>query len=158
MRRKESLKDIIAKVIQKENAPMDTWLEDLQKESLVFLSKNNERDLSLKNPNLEEDLIHLDPKDRLSVIIWFMMWLAKLYVKLEFIPDLCLIFSRIWKILDLMQLRVADLDNKLVWKRICNESEGFILSLDMVKKDQNLLNELIKKVCCLIGIFYEDTL
>jgi len=81
--------------------------------------------------------------------------LGKIYVKAEFLQDLCVVFAKIWKVLDETQLSVLDLDNKLVWKKVMKECEVTIDDLPHFKSNPDLLFDFIQKVCQLIGKTFE---
>lgn len=154
---KTSLEDVTSKFLEamgKYND--DKWLAELAEESKKFFEEYRERDLKLQNLDLEEDLILLDPKKSLRVLVWFMMWLGKIYVIPKFISDLCIVCSRIWKVTVETQIDVQDLDNKLVWKKVTRDCKESNYSLSVFKDDMALLMEFVKKVCQLIGKVFEE--
>lgn len=134
----------------------DKWSTELQQEISKFISEYTARDLRMRHLDYEEEFMLLDHTNRLRVLAWFMVWLMKIYVKPEFIPELCLIFPKIWKVLDETQLSVQDLDNKLVWKKVAKDCEGIMPNLASFKDNQALLSEFIQKVCQLIGKTFEN--
>lgn len=153
---KSSLASIAAKIQETDSNHTDKWLSDLKVGSKTFVEVYQEKDLIMEHLDFEEDFRRLDPKKSQDVIVWFMMWVAKVYVKPEFIPEVCLILSRIWKVLDQGQLNAQDLDNKLIWKKAMLEGEGLMGSLSTFNNDKNLLKQFIQKVCQLIGKAFEE--
>lgn len=153
---KGSLESISTRILDTHNNRTDKWLADLQEGSKTFVEDYKEKDLNLEHLDFEDEFRQLDPKKSLSVIVWFMMWLAKVYVRPEFIPEACLILSRIWKVLDESQLDAQDLDNKLIWKKGMQECEELVAILPTFNNDKNLLKEFIQKVCQLIGKTFEE--
>lgn len=156
---KASLEDVTStflEIIEKYNN--DKWLEELGEESKRFLAEYKEKDLKMQNLDLEEDLIQINPEKSLKVIVWFMMWLGKIFVKPEFIPDLCIICSRIWKVTEETEIDVQDLDNKLVWKKVAKDCKESKYALTVFKDDYLLVIEFVKRVCQLIGKVYEEKL
>lgn len=149
------LEDIKVKILETSKIYTDKWLTDIQESSKTFIAENKE-DQIMKIFDFDNGFTRLDPSKGLNVIVWFMMWLGKLYVKSEFIPDLCLVCSRVWKVLDEIQLEAPDLDNKLVWKKVQKDCEGLIESLGTFKGDTADLNEFIQKLCQLIGKAFEE--
>lgn len=155
---KASLEAIVMEVLEVCGTNTDKWLQDLAEESKTFLTEYKEKDRKMQNLDFDDEFVHLDKKKSLKVIVWFMMWLSKIHVKPEFIPDLCVICSRIWKIVEDTDIEVQDLDNKLVWKKITMNCEGLMSRLPAFKNDTGLLTEFIRRVCQLIGkVFEEDS-
>lgn len=153
---KISLESIVAKTLTTGSSHSDKWLTDLHEGSKTFVQEYKEKDENMEHLDFEGDFKKMDPKKSLDVTVWFLMWVAKVYVKPEFIPEICLILSRIWKVLDESQLNAQDLDNKLIWKKIMQECEGLIAMLPTFNNDKNLLKEFIQKVCQLIGKTFDD--
>ena len=123
---KSALEIIVAKVTEVPKDGYGRWFNDIQDETQAFFSEYKDKDSRLLNLDIDEDFVNLDPKNRLKIIVWFMMWLAKVVVKIEFLLELCIIFSKIWKVLFESQLDIQDLDNKLVWKKVTKESKDVI--------------------------------
>lgn len=136
---------------------INKWLKDLQEGSRDFLIEYNSKDLKMMNPDFEDDFMHLDPSNGRKVIVWFLIWLIKVYVKAEFIPDLCLILAMVWKVMVETHLEAQELDNKLVWKKVMKECEEVSKSLCTFKNDLVLLNEFIKAVCQIIGKAFDES-
>lgn len=153
---KVSLEEINIKMLESCKDCTEKWSIQIQQEVSKFISEYTARDLKMQHLDYEEEFMLLDPINSLRVLAWFMVWLMKIYVKPEFVPELCLIFPRIWKVLDETQLSVQDLDNKLVWKKVAKDCEGIMSELASFKNDQALLNEFIQKVCQLIGKTFEN--
>lgn len=153
---KTLLENVNLKVLEAIEENNDEWLEEIGEESKRFLSEYKERDLKMQNLDFEEDFMDLDPKNSLKIIVWFIMWLGKIHVKPEFISDLVVICSRIWKVIKETRINVQDLDNKLVWKRVARECEELEYILSTFKKDSGLLAEFARTVCQLIGKVFEE--
>lgn len=108
------------------------------------------------NLDFEEEYKNLDPENGLRVLTWFLLWLAKHFVKREFIPDLCMVISKIWKVLEETKLQVQDLDNKLVWKKAMADCKSVSNELGSFRQDDELLYDFIQKSCQLIGKAFEQ--
>jgi len=149
---KMKLEEVVGKIrsIQKESK--DKWFTALQDEGQAFFTEFGEN----TDLDFEEEFRNLDPNNGLRVLLWFVLWLVKNFVKKEFISDLCLIVSRIWKVLDDTQLQIQDLDNKLVWKKAMAECKLMIGELVFFRRDEELIYEFIQKVCQLIGRAFEQ--
>lgn len=152
---KPLLETVVSKVLNACDPCSDKWSKDLYEEGKAFLLERKEKDHKSAFLDFETEFISYDSKEGLKVIVWFVMWLGTLFVKLEFIPDLCTVASRIWKVMDESGLDAQDLDNKIVWKKVINESESLLERLPLFKNDSLLLSEFIKKVCELIGKAFE---
>lgn len=152
---KASLEAVTLQVLETCEKNTDKWFADLHEESKTFLTEYKAKDLKMQNLDFDEEFVHLDKTKTLRVIVWFMMWLAKIHVKPEFIPDLCLIASRIWKVVEETDIEVQDLDNKLVWKKIVSNCEKMMSNLPGFKNDTGLLTEFIRRACQLIGKVFE---
>lgn len=153
---KDRLEIFLEKITQACESYTDEWMKDLFEEAIVFVSEYNAREPAKQDLDFEDEFMNMDSSKSLRVLIWLIMWLGKLYVKIEFIPDLFLIFSRIWKTLDETKLGVEDLDNKLVWKKAIAECEELEQNLSVFRGNLSLLHEFIQKVCRLVGRVFED--
>lgn len=152
---KMSLEFVVNKILEISSEDKDKWFLDLQNQTKVLFEEFKEKDAKLKNIDFEEDLEQLDQENGLQIMGWFVLWLGKIYVKVEFLGELCIVFSKIWKVLEETQLSVQDLDNKLVWKKVTKECEGIIQQLPSFQNDQTLLYDFVQKVCQLIGKTFE---
>lgn len=95
------------------------------------------------------------PKETVMRIAWFILWLGKDIVKANFVPDLCLIFSRIWKVLSEQNWGVKDLKNKLAWNQVYLESQPHTPNMVYFKQKSHLLPEFAKKLCEFIAKTFE---
>jgi len=102
-----------------------------------------------------EDFRATSSNDPLYVLAWLIVWLGKVVVKSNFIPDVCQIFSRIWLVLNKKELVIQDLDNKLVWKEVAKEVTPIVDRLSYFKNNKDMLLEFIEKSCHLIGKTFE---
>lgn len=91
------------------------------------------------------------PKETIMILAWFVLWLGRDIVKSNFIPDICLIFSKIWKILSQVNGQVKDLDTKQIWSKIYIECEPIAPNFLYIKGKEYLLPDLVKKLCQFIG-------
>ena len=153
---KVSLEAVENKILKVYKNYTDKWSTEILEGCKTFFAEHKERDKKLKNLDYEEEFMNLNPEQALTILIWFMIWLAKLFVKMEFIPDLCIVFSKVWKVLDETTLSVQDLDNKLVWKKIIKDCEDVKGDLSIFKDNLALMQDFIQKVCQLIGRTFED--
>jgi len=149
---KLKLEDVVNKILSIQRENKDKWFIGLQEEARAFFAEHGEN----TDLDFEEEFRSLDPNNGLRVLIWFVLWLVKNFVKKEFIQDLCFIISRIWKVLDDTQLQIQDLDNKLVWKKAMAECKLVIAELVFFRRDEELIYEFIQKVCQLIGRAFEQ--
>jgi len=156
--RKQPLEVIEKKMIETCHDKIDKWTVALIEETKNLISEYKAKDHKMQHLDFDEDFVHLNAGKSLRILVWFMVWLAQIHVKTDFIPELCLIFSNIWRVLDEIQLEAQELDNKLVWKKIDKNCEGLMPSLPNFKNDIGLLNEFIQKVCHLIGKTFEREL
>ena len=153
---KVSSEAVETKILEVYKNCTDKWSTEIMEGCKTFFAEHQEKGKKIKHLDYEEEFMKLNPEQALTILIWFMMWLAKLFVKMEFIPDLCIVFVKIWKVLDEAQLSVQDLDNKLVWKKVMKDCESATENLDILKDKQALMGEFIQKVCQLIGKTFEE--
>ncbi len=153
---KIALELIVSRIVEILPKNKDTWFEDIQKECQVLFDQYKEREKKLQSIDFEEDLKQLDRENNLQVLTWFVLWLGKVYIKPGFLTEMCIVFAKIWKVLDETQLSIQDLDNKLVWKKVTKECEKDMPQLETFKNDQNLIYEFVQKTCQLIGKAFES--
>jgi len=153
---KVTLESVVTKILAFQGENRDQWFINIQNKAKELLAVYQEKDVKQKNIDFEEDIEKLNPEDGLQIMTWFVLWLGKIYVKADFLFDLCTVFSKIWKILEDTQLGVQDLDNKLVWKKVTKECEELMKEIPNFKNDINLLYDFIQKVCQLIGKTFEQ--
>lgn len=149
---KLKLEDIINKILSVSKDSHDKWFGILQDECKTLFDTYGE-DMNL---DFEEEYKNLDPNNGLRVLTWFLLWLAKHFVKKEFVPDLCIVISKIWKVLEETHLQVQDLDNKLVWKKTMAECKIVASDLSCFRQDDELVYEFIQKCCQLVGKAFEN--
>lgn len=149
---KLKLEDAIGRIqmISKDNR--DKWFTDVQNECQALYRQHGEN----INLDFEEEFRNLNPDNALGALVWFLLWLGKHFVKKEFISDLSIIISKIWKVLESTQLQVQDLDNKLVWKKAMAECKLVADDLPFFRRDDELTYEFIQKLCQLIGKAFEQ--
>lgn len=134
----------------------DEWMSDLCTEAIAFIAEYKQRTPVQQDLDFEEEFKYIAPSKSLRVLVWLMMWLGKVYVRIEFMPDLYIIFSRIWRALEETKLGVDDLDNKLVWKKVMKDCEEVEENLSVCKGNLILVGEFIEKVCRLVGNVFEE--
>jgi len=142
---KMTLEFVVSKILEISQEDKDKWFIDLQNQTKVLFEDFKEKDKKLHNIDFEEDLEKLDQENGLQIMAWFVLWLGKIYVTIEFLPELCIVFSKIWKVLEETQLSVQDLDNKLVWKKVTKECETLMQKLPNLKMIQHCSMTLFKK-------------
>lgn len=149
---KVKLEDIVNKIASIPTDNKDKWFVSIQNDCKDVLAQYGEEN----NLDFEEEFKSLNPDNGLRVLVYFMLWLGKHFVKKEFLLDLSVIVSKIWKVLDQTALQIQDLDNKLVWKKAMAECKLSIEDLGFFRKDEELIYEFIQKVCQLIGKAFEQ--
>ena len=153
---KPKLEDVVKIIKGVPNPANEEYLEKIKQQTQELFSEIKE-----VSPNDIE--IHLDyeeiktvaPGNPLKTMVWFILWLARYSVKANFVPDICVIFSKIVKVLCSMSLEIQDLDNKLVWNNVLKDCEPLIPYFTYFNKNKDLISEFIKKVCHLIGKTFE---
>lgn len=95
------------------------------------------------------------PKETVLLLAWFLLWLGRDIVKSDFIPDICFVFSRIWKVLSCENWGVKDLTNNVVVNQVYLECRLIVASLVYFKKKEYLLRDFIHKLCKFIGRTFE---
>jgi len=134
----------------------DEWLTHLKREVEKLLMQKKEH--SFENTSLGLDYEEFKSKssgDPLQLLGWLIVWFGQVIVKPNFLPDLVLIFSRVWMVLKKKDLVIQDLDNKLVWKEVTKECLPIISKLVYFKNNKDLIYEFVEKSCHLIGKTFE---
>lgn len=148
---KLKLQDIVNKIVSIPRGTKDQWFTVIQDECQTLYGMFGE-DMTL---DFEEEYKNLDPNNGLRVLTWFLLWLSKHFIKKEAVPDMCLVVSKIWKVLEETKLQVQDLDNKLVWKKAMADCKTVVNELSCFHGDEELIYEFIQKCCQLIGKAFE---
>lgn len=154
---KPKLDNVIAAISGVKNEPKEGFLEKIKQESKVMcdeIKQTNPKDIDIHIDYEEIKAISAD--NPLKVIVWFILWLSRYNVKTNFVPDLCIIFGKIFKVLTDKQLEIPDLDNKLVWNGVMKEVEPLVPQFGYFNKDKDLILDFIKRVCHLIGKTFEE--
>jgi len=153
---KPRLEDILQIIYDTKTDEDDIWLEQLKKEAGKFLLQKKEKVIGDNDIDLDfEDFKNKSPSNPLYLLTWLIVWLGKVVVKTNFVPDLCLIFSKAWMVLNKKELLIQDLDNKLVWKEVTKEVTPLLYRLNYFKNNKDLLYEFVEKSCHLIGKTFE---
>lgn len=150
------ISNVVSEISKISKEGKDKWFISIQDEAQRFLTRCNNQDSKTVHLNFSEDFVKLNFENALEIIVWVIIWLIQVYLRIEFVHDLCLIFSKIWKVINEAQLSVQDLDNKIVWKKVMKDCEGYVSDLAIVKKDMNNLSFFIQKICQLIGKATEE--
>ena len=79
-------------------------------------------------------------------LTWFILWFGKYILKVNFLPDMCFVFSRIWKVLNKLHLGIQDLDNQVIWNEAFKECQTNIGSLMWFKGRETVLLEFITRM------------
>ena len=87
------------------------------------------------------------PEEADKGLTWFILWFGKYILKVDFLPDMCFVFSRIWKVLNTLRLGVQDLDNQLIWNEVFKECQPNILNLKWFRGREKVLLEFITRMC-----------
>jgi hypothetical protein len=152
---KPKLVEVTELILRTKSDPKEEWLDRLKEQSQVIcteIKQNNPNDIEIQLDY--EYLKSMPSKDPLQIIAWCLIWLGRDNVKSSFIADLCIIFSKILKVLADKALEIQDLDNKLVWNTVTKECEPFMNQFKYFK-NRELIFEFIKKICHLIGRTFE---
>lgn len=153
---KPKLEDIINIINHTKAGSDDVWLDQLKKEASTFISMKKEKVVGDNDIDLDfDDFKQKNPSNPLYLLAWLVIWLGKVVVKSNFVPDLCQIFSKVWMILNKKELQIQDLDNKLVWKEVTKEVGPILHELNYFKNNKDLLYEFVEKSCHLIGKTFE---
>jgi len=149
--------DEIVKIIQDvKNKKNEKWLDEIKRESKVIFGEiisRNEKDIDIHIDYEEIKGVSLDKP--LRAIVWFVFWFARYNIKANFIPDLCIIFGKVFKVLSELQLEISDLDNKLIWTNVMKECDTEMAQFAYFNNNKELIFEFIKKVCHLLGKTFE---
>lgn len=149
---KLTVEDIVVKISEIcSKSDKDKWFLDIQDGCQRFLEDHKKNRNKIGLLSFTEDFGNLDHKNQLRTICWMMIWLTQIYVKIDFLCDLCLIFSKIWKIIEDTKLEVQDLDNKIVWRNIVRECEDMIQDSVFFRDNKKMLSNLVQKVCEFLG-------
>ena len=149
------MQDVVLKILENLKETSDSWLKDIKKKTQEYWSEYSAKYKGTLETELDDEPLSLDPDDSLKALVWFLLWLGKYYVKPDFLPDLCTILSRVWKVLHETKLSVKDLDNKLVWKKVSKEILDVSATLTFFKDSQDLLLEFIEKTCQMIDRLFQ---
>jgi len=153
---KPRLEDILQIVYDTKTDAEDIWLEQLKKEAGKFLLQKKEKVVGDNDIDLDfEDFKTKPSSNPLYLLAWLVIWLGKVVVKSNFVSDLCLIFSKVWMVLNKKELAIQDLDNKLVWKEVTKEVTPILQRLNYFRNNKDLLYEFVEKSCHLIGKTFE---
>lgn len=153
---KPKLADIVKTIQDVKNKTNDQYLNEIKSQSKVMfdeIMRRNEKDIDIHIDF--EEIRTVSEKSPLRALIWFILWSGRYNIKTNFIPDLCIIFGKVLKVLTEMQLEVSDLDNKLIWTNIMKECEPDFGQFTYFSKNKDLIFEFIKKICHLLGKTFE---
>lgn len=153
---KLKVQDLVLKILENLKETSDSWLKDIREKTQEYWSEYSVKYKSTLEVELDDEPETLDHEDSLKGLVWFLLWLGKYYVKTDFLPDLCTIISRVWKVLSEIKLSVKDLDNKLVWKKVAKETSDVSSKLKYFKNSPELLLDFIEKTCQMIDRLFQS--
>ena len=157
LKAKPKLEEVVNCILEVVNEPEEEWLEKIKQQSQILFAEIRQKSAKDIDIHLDyEEIRDIPSNDPLKVIVWFIMWLSRYNVKTNFIPDLCVVFAKILKVLDDKNLDIQDLDNKLVWNNVLKDCELLMTKFAYFNKNKDLILEFIKKVCHLIGKTFEQ--
>jgi len=155
---KPSLEIVVKRVMAVPKSEDDKPLNTLQEKIQEYYKEFKEKypgDLEIE---LDDEPVYIDINDTTRLMAWFIIWMGKFHIKLEFISDLCLLISRVWKVLQELGLTVRDIDNKIVWKKVIKECETISKDFTFLQSEPDLLSNFTQNICKLIDkIFQGDT-
>jgi hypothetical protein len=153
---KPKLETVVLGVLNVTDESNDKAMVELKKKAEELFAKMKEKSSETFDIELDFDTFSgMDPEQPLDILAWFLLWMGKYIVKLEFLRDLTFIFSKIWKVLEQKQLQIQDLDNKLVWNGVMKECDGFLDNFTCFERKKELVFEFVSKTCHLIGKIFE---
>lgn len=129
--------------------------EDKYMQALLVKAEEYYKDFKTRNPEELEIKLDKEPEiiksdDDLRSLAWYVIWLGKFYLKPRFVPDLFVLVSKIWKVLDEFKLNIRDLDNKIIWKKVLAEADFIKENNEFLKNDPIQVAHLIQIVCQMI--------
>lgn len=153
---KPKLEAIVREICKVPNDANDDAMTELKQQIEDLLKELKQKtiqtfDIELDFDNFQE----LDKSDRLKILSWFLMWIAKYMIKLEAVRDMTFLFSKVWKVLFQKELEIQDLDNKLVWNGVMKECDPYISTFTSFEGKKDLIFEFLSKLCHLIGKIFE---
>jgi len=153
---KPKLENIVVAILGIPEEHTDDWMKQLKKKTEDIYAEMKANNTDIRDIELDfDDFRGLGVNEPLKVLVWFMMWLGKYIVKSNFLPDVCMIFSKIWKVVNEKGLQIQDLDNKMVWNDVLRESEGHKPHMNYFDGNNDLILDFIKKTCHMIGKTFE---
>lgn len=153
---KPQLDNVVNIIVGAKNEPKEEYLDKIKEQTQTLgreIKEKNPKDIDIHIDY--EEIKDIPANNPLKVIVWFLLWLGRYNVKPNFLPDLCIIFPKILRVLCDKNLEIQDLDNKLVWNGVMKECEPLISQFTYFNKNKDLIFEFIKKVCHLIGKTFE---
>ncbi len=147
---KPKLESVVKAIYEIDYNPPDKDLEALQKEVQKYYKEFKEKYPGPLELELDDEPAKLDLNDSNTILAWFVVWMGKFHIKLEFMPNLCLIVCKIMKILEELGLTIKDLDNKIVWRKVLKECSNLNKGTFSLGEDQEGLNIIIQNVCKMI--------
>lgn len=153
---KPKLENVVVGILGITEDHCDDWMKQLKKKTEDLYAELKANNTDIRDIELDfEDFRGLDTNDPMKIIVWFMLWLGKYIVKANFIPDACMVFSKIWKVLHEKQFQIQDLDNKIVWTDVVKECDSHKDHLTYFDGNSDLVLDFVKKTCHLIGKTFE---
>jgi len=153
---KPKLENVVNAITEVRNEPREECLDKIKEQSRAIYAEIKEKNPKDIDIHIDyEEIKNISTDNPLKVVVWFILWLGRYNVKPNFVPDLCIVFSKILRVLYDKHLEIQDLDNKLVWNGVMKECEPLMSQFTYFNKNKDLIFEFIKKVCHLIGKTFE---
>jgi len=154
---KPKLEAVVTGVLNAQDESNDPSMTQVKKRTSQLFNELKQNSGETFDIELDFDTFqNIDPEDSLKILVWFLLWIGKYIVKLDFLKELTFLFTKIWKVLDQKQLQIQDLDNKLVWNGVMKECDPYINSFTSFEKKKELVSEFVSKTCHLIGKIFEN--
>jgi len=147
---KVKMEDVMNKIREAAQGKDDKYIT-----TLLAKSEEYYNDFKARFPQGLEIKLDTEPEligseDDLKCLAWYVIWLGKFYLKPKFVPDLFILVSKIWKVLDEFKLNIRDLDNKIIWKKVLIESDFLKENNEFLKNEPTQISFLIQIVCQMI--------
>ena len=152
---KPKLEQVTNEILKMQSPENDLWLTTLLAKTLEYAAEYKERYPSTLEVKLDKEPESLNPDESLKALSWFILWMGKFYIKLDFLRDLCMLVSRMWKVLDEIKLTVKDLDNKIVWRKVMNEREIIDKEFVIIRGDEEEVFNIVQQTCQFIDRIFQ---
>ena len=97
---KPKLESVVNLILDVPNEPKEEWLDKIKDQSKVLAAQIVERTPKDIDVHIDyEEIKNMPLNEPLRILTWLILWLARYNVKLNFVSDLSIIFSKIVKVL-----------------------------------------------------------